>query len=121
MCVPGRYRLPRSLSTRASGISIGVGARDDAFDDLALRVGVVLDVDPVAGGEVALGPQIALPLIVVGAQAVSEGEHPGDLGRPLAEGVEVDVGVGSLEEPVLVPVGLADPYRVAAGLQRRDV
>src|SRR6188768_699368 len=104
MCVPGRYRLPRSLSTRVGVVAIGKGALDDAFDDLAFRVGIVLDVDPVAGGQLALGPQIALPLIVIGSQAVSEGEHPCDLGRPLAESVEVDVGVRTPEEPMLEPV-----------------
>src|SRR4029079_425151 len=45
----GRYRLARPMSTR-----VGLGARrerpgDDSLDDLALRVGVVLDVGPVAG------------------------------------------------------------------------
>ena len=54
MCVPGRYRLRRSMSTRAGLVGVGQRPRDDAFDDLALGVGVVLDVDPVAGGQLAL-------------------------------------------------------------------
>ena len=54
-------------------------------------------------------------------QPVAEAEHPADLLAAGAEDVEVHVGVRSLEQPVLVPVGLADAQDVAGGLERRDV
>ena len=72
MCVPGRYRLPRSLSTSAGVVAIGKGARDDAFDDLALRVGVVLDVGPFASGKFALGVLVANSLVVMRAKAIAD-------------------------------------------------
>src|SRR6476659_6340624 len=100
MGVPGRYRLPRSLSTRADGVAIGKGARDDAFDDLALGVGVVLDVGPLARGQLALGVLVADPLVVVAAQAITESQHPVDLRAALTERVQVDIRVGTLEQAV---------------------
>src|SRR6478609_1393990 len=103
MCVPGRYRLARSLSTRRGPAGLGQTSRDDPLDDLALRIGVVLDEDPVTGGQLPLRRQVPLPLVLVRAEPVAEGEHPGDLGRPGAERVEVDVDVRTLEQPVLVP------------------
>ena len=52
---------------------------------------------------------------------VAEEEHPLDLGTAGREDVEVHLRVGSLEHPVLEPVGLADAEDVARGLERRHV
>src|SRR6187549_3704159 len=119
MCVPGRYRLPRSLSTSVGVVAIGKGARDDAFDYLALCVGVVLDVGPFASGKFALGVLVANSLVVMRAKAIAEGQHPFDLRTTLTEDVEVDVRIGTLEQAVLEPVGLADAQDVSGGLHRR--
>src|SRR6185369_9958347 len=106
MCVPGRYRVARSLSTRGGPAVLGEAPRDDALDDLALRIGIVLDEDPVTGGQLPLRRDVPRALVVMRAEPVAEGEHPGDLGRAGAEDVEVDVRVRTLEQPVLVPRGL---------------
>src|SRR6478752_2580065 len=113
MCVPGRYRVTRSLSTRTWLVAIGEGSLDDAFDDLALGVGVVLDEGPLARGQLALGPLITDALVVVGAQAVAKRQHAVDLPAAVAECVEVDVRVRPLEQAVLEPVRFADAQDVA--------
>ena len=81
MCVPGRYRLPRSLSTSRAVTACGQRPRDDAFDDLALGIGVVLDVDPMACGKLAFGCLVEAALVVVRPKAVTEGKHAVDLRR----------------------------------------
>src|SRR6478752_3683878 len=115
MCVPGRYRVTRSLSTRTCLVAIGQRPRDDPLDDLALGVGVELDVGPLARGQLALGLLVPDALVIVGTQAVAKGQHPVDLQAALAERVQVDVRVWPLEQAVLEPVRLTDAQDVARG------
>jgi hypothetical protein len=72
-------------------------------------------------GQVALDLQVGVAVRVVGAQPVAEQQHPADLGRAGGEHVQVDGGVGAVEQPVLESVRLADAQDVAGGLQRWGV
>jgi len=78
-------------------------------DDGRLRVGVLLHVLPLAAGQLALLLGVELAVGGVLAQPIAEEEHPVDLLTPGSEDVDVDLRVGSLEEAMLVPVGLANP------------
>src|SRR3954449_4845609 len=112
MCVPGRYRVTRSLSTRTCLMAMGEGSLDDPFDNLALGVGVVLDEGPLARRQLALCLLVTDALVVVGAQAVAKSQHPVDLDAALAERVQVDVRVRPLEQAVLEPLRLPDTQHV---------
>ena len=69
---------------------VGHGPRDDRLDDLALGVGVVLDIDPVTCRQLALGGLVEPAIGFVGPEAVAKGERPVDLGRAFREDVQVD-------------------------------
>src|SRR5918999_2470879 len=95
-------------TARSLCVPIAACAADDRFDDLALGIGVVLDVDPAALRELALGALVEQPIRLVAPQPVPEHQHALDLVRGTREHMEVHVRVGPLENPVLVPVGFAD-------------
>src|SRR5215471_3225615 len=96
---------PRSLRRRRP--------LENLFDDLALRVGVVLHVLPLAPRELALRPLVELAVARVPAQVVAEEEHALDLGAARGEDVEVDLRLEAFQQPVLEPFGLSDAKHVA--------
>src|SRR5687767_8949137 len=117
-CVCGVCRAARPMSTR---VGLCQCPRHDGLDDVGLGVRVVLDVLPLSGGEVALRLLVQRPVVVVTAEPITERQHPVDLCRPDGEDVDVRLGIRSLEQPVLEPLGLADAEHVARALHRRHV
>ena len=89
------------VSTRVAPSARGSGVRPPAArpgpmissTTSRLRVGVVLDVLPVPGRELALRPLVQVAIVVVGPQPVAEADHPLELGAAGREDVEVDVRV----------------------------
>ena len=72
-------------------------------------------------GELSLRREVEVAVVVVRAEPVAERDHALDLLAPVGERVHVDVRVRTARQPVLEPVGLADPQHVACGLERRHV
>jgi hypothetical protein len=93
----------------------------DRGHHLGFRVGTVLDVLPVARRQLALGAVVESPVIIVDPEPVAERDHPVDLDLAHGEHVHVDDSVGTLEQPMLEPFGLADSQHVTGRLHRRDV
>src|SRR5258706_6811726 len=117
MGVRGRYRAAAPLSTRGSvGSRRQSRSRHDLLDDGCLCVRVVLDELPLAGGEIPLRSLVEVAILIVGPEPVTKADHPLDLRRARREDVKVDVGVGTLEDSVLVPVRLADRQALASRL-----
>jgi hypothetical protein len=71
--------------------------------------------------EIALGPLVELAVGVVGAQPITEHEHRVYLGTSERVDVEIDIGVGPLEQPMLMPIGLANVEHIAGGFHRGHV
>jgi hypothetical protein len=111
-CTAWRPRTPATGAQRPG---------EDLLDHGRLGVGVVLDVRPLTLREVTLRVLVQLAVVVVQPEPVAERHHPLDLGAAFREGVDVHVRVGTLEQPVLVPVRLADAQHVVGGLERWDI
>ena len=81
-------------------------SRHDAIDDGTLGISVVLNKRPFPLSQVEFSLSIKLAIRGVGAEPISEHHHSTDLRTAIGKRVEVDVRVGPLEHPVLVPVSL---------------
>src|SRR5215217_7076777 len=110
---PVRTGMLRLLQRLSSG--------HDVDDDVGLGVGVVLNVSPAARREVPLGSFVQGTVGLVDAEVLAEADHPVDLRAARAEYVQVDVGVGSVEQPMLEPLWLASAKHVAGGLEPGNV
>src|SRR5437879_2458143 len=97
------------------------GSRDNCFDYFGFGVGVVLHILPVATGEVAFGDLVEQAVGIVGAQPVAEEQHTLDFRAVRGEDMQVDVGVWSLEQTMLVPIWFAYAQHIASGLQRWNI
>src|SRR5438309_2428935 len=82
---------------------------------------LVLHVLPGLAGQLALCPLTSPAIFLAGAQVVAEQHHPLDLGAVPRENVQVDIPGRRFEQPVLVPLGLADTQDVAGVRQGGDV
>jgi hypothetical protein len=94
-------------SASSSPRRVAFGPVENFPHDLRLGVGVVLDVLPLLGGELALRPLVELPVHVVRAQPIAEEEHAPDLLAPRREDVQVHGRILSAQHAVLIPVRLA--------------
>src|SRR5215469_6597787 len=91
----------------------GGRAGHDLLHDPGLGIGVVLDVPPAALGQLPLTLQVGVTIVAMAAEPVAEQDHPVDLCFPRAEYVQVDIGLRTLEQAVLEPVGLTAPEHIA--------
>src|SRR3954466_11625814 len=102
----GRYGPPSVVSTRRSRMrAADPGPGRDLLDDLALRVGVVLNERPLTFHEFALRRLVQGAVVVVGSEPIPEPDHPVHLDTAGREDVEVDVRIRPLEEAGAVPLG----------------
>src|SRR5579859_942618 len=125
---PQRARADATTTISAFRMDISVSPRgrtqgpaDDGFHNFGLGVGVVLHVAPDLSGEAPLGFLVEPPLRGVAAAAVAKTEHPGDLARSDREDMQIDVGPLALQQPMLLPVGLAHVQPIALGGEGRHV
>src|SRR5262245_2767979 len=99
----------RNETTNSGGkSSLARGSRQDLFDNPRLGVGVILDVGPLPLPQLPLRTRIEVAVCIVSAQPVTEQQHAADFGAAAREHVQIDRSIGTLEQPVLVPRGLAD-------------
>src|SRR5204862_4359848 len=106
----GRYGPPGAVSTRARRVRPADACPcGDLFHDGTLRVGVVLDELPVLFEQLALRGLVQGTVVAVASEPIAEAHHAPDFGTAVGEDMEVDVRVGTLDDPTVVPVRLLLP------------
>lgn len=93
----------------------------DRGDHVGLGIGVLLQVAPIVGGQLAFRAGIEVTVRWVVSQPITEAHHPVSLWTPAAEHVHVDVLVRALEQTVFKPLRLPDPQHVPRRLKTRAI